>query len=148
VLRPALEADAVVICDRYVDSTLANQGGGLGLSIAELLAVQEFATGGLAPDLRILLDLPVELGLQRRLAASAGVNRIDQASVAFHERVRSTYLRLAGENPDQWAVVDATGSPDRVTEQILEVVADRTRLLNERDVALGRPTPMRVGTDG
>jgi dTMP kinase len=128
VIRPALERGAVVICDRFIDSTFAYQGGGRGLSIEELTTIQQFATRGLAPELRILLDLPVEVGLARRLAAEGDVNRFDAADIEFHRRVRAAYLRLASRDPDGWAIVDAADPADEVEERILRTVARRTGL--------------------
>ncbi|MDP9359030.1 MAG: dTMP kinase [Chloroflexota bacterium] len=125
VLLPALAAGSVVVCDRYVDSTLAYQGGGRGLPLTALLQVQEFATGGLLPDLRLLLDLPVNVGLARRLAGPDAVNHLDRAGVAFHERVRSAYLDLIAADPAGWAVVDADGPPEVVGKRVVEVVAER-----------------------
>ena len=129
VLLPALNAGMNVVCDRYVDSTLAYQGGGQGLPFGPLLSVQEFATGGLVPDLRILLDLPVEVGLARRLAGLDAVNHLDLAGVAFHERVRNSYFNLIASSPDSWAVVDGDGSPDVVANRLAEVVGARLRRL-------------------
>lgn len=118
VIRPSLERGAWVICDRFVDSTYAYQGGGSGLELGPIRSIQAFATGGLEPDLRILLDLPVSLGLQRRYADVASVNRIDLADADYHQRVRDQYLALAAESPNRWIVVDAQGEPD-VVESII-----------------------------
>ena len=123
IIRPALASGRIVVCDRYTDSTLAYQGGGRGLPMTELAAAQALATGGLTPDLRILLDLPVEVGLARRFAAPEEVNRLDQAGIAFHRRVRRTYLELAAANPTGWVVVDALGSPEQVAARVDEAVA-------------------------
>ncbi len=125
VLLPALASGSVVVCDRYVDSTLAYQGGGRGLPLSALRRVQEFATGGLLPDLRILLDMPVEVGLARRLAGQEAVNHLDQAGVAFHERVRSTYFELIAADPASWSVVDGDAAPEIVAKRVAEVVASR-----------------------
>ncbi len=114
VIAPALACGAMVLCDRYVDSTYAYQGGGSGLDLESLRTIQAFATDGLEPDLRILLDLPVEVGLGRRHADPSSVNRIDMASVAYHQRVREAYLALATANPQHWVIVDAEGAPDTV----------------------------------
>ena len=93
VVKPALQRGAVVVCDRYVDSMLAYQGAGSGVPIDELRAVQRFATGGLVPDLTILLDLPVEAGLRRK---SAEVTRFEAYhDLAYHERVRAAFLAFA-----------------------------------------------------
>jgi len=111
VIRPALERGILVICDRFADSTLAYQGYGHGLDLAALRAITEFATGGLWPDLSIYLDLEVEEGLRRKLAAlgkRGEWNRLDQKELAFHERVRAGYHELAAAEPQRWLVLDAT----------------------------------------
>lgn len=122
LIQPALERGAVVLCDRFVDSSLAYQSGGLGLPMADVEAIQPLATRGIEPDLRILLDLPVEVGLSRRLREATEVNRLDMAGVAFHRRVRSAYLALAVARPDRWVVLDATAPPDRLGALIAKVV--------------------------
>lgn len=122
VLRPALAAGTIVVCDRYVDSTLAYQGGGHGLPLDQLITLQEFATGGLMPDVRVLLDLPVEQGLARRFLVPDEVNRIDEASTAFHHRVRRAYLQAAATQPSAWRVVDASGDPVVVEQRVWEAV--------------------------
>jgi dTMP kinase len=112
VIRPAIARGAVVLCDRYADSSLAYQGGGSGVPMDELRAVQHFATGGLLPDLTILLDLPVELGLARK---SDEVTRFEAYhDVAYHERVRATFLGFAAAEPGRYVVVDAAVAPDAV----------------------------------
>jgi dTMP kinase len=112
VIAPALERGAVVLCDRFADSSLAYQGAGSGVPMDELRAVQEFATGGLVPDLTILLDLPVRAGLRRK---SAEVTRFEAfQDVAYHERVRAAFLAFAAAEPGRWVTVDATGGEDEV----------------------------------
>lgn len=133
VLRPALGQGLVVVCDRFVDSSLAYQGGGRGLPMRPLKQIQQLATQGLAPDLRFLLDLPVPLGLSRRFAESAVVNRLDRADRSFHERVREEYLRLARADPAMWAVVDASNPPEVVAQRVFQVVQER---LGDRLVAV------------
>ena len=128
VIRPALERGCIVVCDRFADSTLAYQGGGRGLPIAELRAVERLATGGLTAHLRLLLDLPVELGLRRRFGAGHEVNRLDLAEIDFHRRVRETYLDLARSDPQRWVVVNASDSIDSVTDQIVWAVETRLGL--------------------
>ena len=122
VIRPALADGTVVVCDRYVDSTLAYQGGGRGLPRDALLAVQWLATGGLMPHLRVLLDIPASLGLARRYAAPEAVNRLDAADLAFHERVRAAYLAAVAEDPAGWAVVEAVGTVEEVAGSVAAVV--------------------------
>lgn len=124
-IRPALDAGIAVVCDRFVDSTLAYQGGGQGLPIDALLQIQTFATGGLTPDLRILMDIPVHVGLARRHADPSSVNRIDRASRAFHERVRATFLQLSETNPDGWSVIDARADVSTVSRAIRDEVQRR-----------------------
>jgi dTMP kinase len=124
-IRPALEHGAAVVCDRFVDSTLAYQGGGHGISLDQLLPIQAYATGGLTPDLRILLDVPVDVGLQRRHANPASVNRIDRASREFHCRVRQAYLQLAAAQPDAWSVIDGRESIDSVASKVRTEVLGR-----------------------
>lgn len=125
VLRPALDAGSVVVCDRFVDSTYAYQGGGRGLSIEALRQVQTFATGGLEPDLRVLLDLPVEVGLARRLGGTEEVNRLDLADTAFHRRVRTAYHGLVAADPDGWVAIDASRPVDEVSCALIAAVRPR-----------------------
>jgi dTMP kinase len=130
VIRPALERGAVVLCDRYADSSLAYQGSGSGVPLDELRVVQRFATGGLVPDLTILLDLPVEVGLQRK---SAEITRFEAfQDVAYHERVRAAFLGFAADEPGRFVVVDATAAGDEVLAAAvcaLDRVADRAPCL-------------------
>jgi len=124
LIEPALLRGSIVLCDRFVDSSLAYQSGGMGLPMTDVVALQHLSTRGVEPDLRVLLDLPVEVGLARRLGAPDEVNRLDLADVAFHNRVRSTYLALAAGTRDRWIVVDATATPDRV-EAVIAGAVDR-----------------------
>ena len=121
VIRPGLARGAVVVCDRYADSSLAYQGAGEGVPMGELRAVQAFATGGLAPDLTILLDLPVEAGLRRK---AAEVTRFEAYhDVAYHERVRAAFLGFAESEPGRYVVVDATLPETGVLDAALAAVA-------------------------
>ena len=121
VIRPALDRGAIVVCDRYADSSLAYQGAGSGVPMDELRAVQRFATGGLAPDLTVLLDLPVEAGLGRK---AAEITRFEAfQDLAYHERVRAAFLAFAADEPDRYAVVDATGDLDAVLAGAVAAVA-------------------------
>ncbi|MCA9833437.1 MAG: dTMP kinase [Thermomicrobiales bacterium] len=124
VLLPALERGDAIVCDRYADSTYAYQGGGRQLNMEQLAVIQHFATGGLVPNLRILLDLPVEVGLNRRHGDAGQINRIDRESLAFHERVRQTFLELAHADPSSWTIIDASADIETVTAAIrIAVVA-------------------------
>ncbi len=125
VIRPALDEGAVVICDRFVDSSLAYQAGGRGLRFADVQRIQHLATGGLQPDVRILLDLPVDVGLARRFSDPAQINRLDAADRAFHERVRACYLDLVASDPSGWVVVNAEAPVSQIAERVADVVAVR-----------------------
>ncbi len=127
LIVPSLHQGIAVVCDRFVDSTYAYQGGGSQLGIEPLLPLQEFAVGHLQPDVRLLLDIPVEIGLARRHGDVASVNRIDRAPMAFHERVRAAFLDRVAAAPENWDVIDATKSIDEVAESIILAVARRIR---------------------
>jgi dTMP kinase len=122
VIRPALERGAVVLCDRYLDSSLAYQGSGRGLGRAPVEEVNRFATGGLLPDLVVLLDLDPADGLARRRGAR---DRIEVEDLAFHRRVRDAFRELAAGDPGRFAVVDAAGPVDRVAAEVLAAVENR-----------------------
>lgn len=122
VIRPNLEKGIVVISDRYADSTLAYQGYGHGLDLVTLKDILRFATGGLQPDLTLLLDVDVEEGLKRRRIGGGEWNRLDAQQVAFHQRVRQGYLKMATEEPDRWRVVNARQKPDQVQKDLRLVV--------------------------
>lgn len=118
IVRPGIEAGALVIDARHADSTLAYQGFGRGLDVDELRIIQRFATGGLAPDLTILLDVPVGVGLARKPTDER--NRFEAGfDTAFHQRVRDGYLELARREPERFVVVDASGEADEVFAQVL-----------------------------
>jgi dTMP kinase len=116
VVRPALEAGRIVLCDRYGDSTIAYQGGGSGLDRARLADLNAWATGGLVPDLTLLLDLPAEDSLGRLHARSLdpAPDRFESEPIAFHQRVRQAYLELAAAEPARWLVLDARRDPDAI----------------------------------
>jgi len=126
VIRPHLQQGGIVLCDRYADSTLAYQGYGHGLDLDMLHTITALATGGLKPDLTVYLDIDVEEGLQRKLAAhKAGQtewNRLDQQEAAFHRRVRDGYLQMAAREPDRWLVIDAAQPLEAIQAVIRESV--------------------------
>jgi dTMP kinase len=117
VIRPALERGEVVICDRFSDSSVAYQGYGRGLSLDDVRLANGIASQGLVPDLTVLLDVPVEVGLARKAGEDAP-DRIGQEGPEFHERVRQGYLALAAAEPRRFLVVDATLSPEEITRTI------------------------------
>lgn len=122
-ILPALESGSTVVCDRYIDSTIAYQCFGRGLPRAFVYDVSNWAMKGVMPDLTILLDLPVEDGLSR--ATLGGCDRIEAESVDFHERVRRGYLQLAGEEPHRVVTIDALGTVESVAEHVLNAVMGR-----------------------
>ncbi|MDR4493627.1 MAG: dTMP kinase [Nitrospirales bacterium] len=115
---PALQKGMIVLCDRFFDSTLAYQGFGRGLNREALTRFNDFATGGIRPTLTFLLDLPVKEGLQRRKKASKQ-NRMDQESLAFHERVHRGFITLARQDAKRWRKLDAQQSPEQLAEEII-----------------------------
>ena len=122
IVGPALQAGRLVVSDRFTASTLAYQGYGRGLDLAELRAMMRFATCGIEPDLNLLLDIPTEVA-SRRLGPS--VDRFEGAGRDFLDRVRNGYLAMAGADPARWAVVDADGPADEVAARVLSAVRDR-----------------------
>jgi dTMP kinase len=127
VIRPALERGEVVVCDRFSDSTLVYQGAGRGLDRQELISVISFATAGLQPDMTMLLDVPVEVGLARKQAQEQA-NRFEAEALAFHARVRSAYLALALADAERWRCFNATEPADRLADQIWDTVVQRMRI--------------------
>jgi len=123
LILPSLSEGKIVLCDRYADSTIAYQGYGHRVDLEQLRQIVRFATGGLTPDLTLLLDVDVEVGLKRR--ASAGDwNRLDAYAVAFHKRVREGYHQLAKQEPERWVIVDAGQPFDDVQSDIRKIVLD------------------------
>ena len=117
VIRLRLEAGEIVISDRYADSTLAYQGFGHEQNLDEVRALISYATGGLKPDMTILLDLDVEIGLARKTNGDEW-NRLDAYTMEFHQRVRKGYLELVKAEPERWVVVNAEQSWDDVQENL------------------------------
>ncbi len=124
-IRPALDQGRVVICDRYADSTLAYQGGGRGIDLETLRSWNRVATGGLIPDLTLLLDLDPAVGGSRRAAEAGEATRLDREPAEFHRRVRACYLGLAAAERHRFVVVDASKPPDAVAERIWTDVEPR-----------------------
>ena len=123
LIKPALQDGKIILCDRYGDSTLAYQGYGHGLDLEKLRQMLDFATDHLKPDLTILLDLDVKMGLMRKKAEDEW-NRLDAYEVLFHERVREGYQKLACEEPERWRIVDASQGIDAVQDDLYRIVLD------------------------
>jgi dTMP kinase len=121
IIRPNLESGKVVICDRYVDSTTAYQGYGRELDLSVVATINEAGTLGLIPDLTILLDMPVEEALARKRGKKQ--DRFEQEAIAFHQRVRDGYLKLAAAEPERWLVVDANKSKNEIAEVIWQRIS-------------------------
>ncbi len=129
IVRPAIESGITVLCDRFTDSTLAYQGYGRGLDLIWLRRLNETAGGGMSPDLTLLFDCPVEIGLartaQRRAQSKSDrpqEDRFEREKLEFHERVRQGFLELARAEPGRFRVIDASGSIEQVTEQVRELI--------------------------
>jgi dTMP kinase len=121
VIRPSLEKGKVVICDRYADSTTAYQSYGRGLDLEMVKAINNAATQGLKPDLTVLLDISVEKGLARKTKKRQ--DRFERENIAFHQRVRGGYLKLAANEPGRWLVIDASQSRKKIAEVIWQRVS-------------------------
>jgi dTMP kinase len=127
VIKPHLSKGGIVLSDRYADSTLAYQGYGHQIDIESLRVLVTFATGGLKPDLTILLDVDVETGLRRK-ELKGEWNRLDAYDLEFHQRVRQGYIQLVQAEPERWEVIDASHSPKKVQEELRRVVAGRLNI--------------------
>lgn len=137
LVRPALEAGRIVLCDRHADATLAYQGGGSGVAEETLVALNRIATGGLRPDLVVLLDLPPEGSGGRLDSRGSPVrDRFESEPGDFFRRVRHKYLELAGREPERWFVLDATRP---ATELAAEIETRVLAILGERQQTGGTP---------
>ncbi|MCX6055196.1 MAG: dTMP kinase [Chloroflexi bacterium] len=125
VIRPNLKNGNVVISDRYADSTMAYQGYGHGLDLVDLKKILEFTTGGLKPDLTLLLDVDVEEGLKRRKVGGGEWNRLDAQQLEFHKRVRLGYLEIVKSEPSRWRIIDASQSPQSVQTEMQKAVFEK-----------------------
>lgn len=136
VIMPALGEGVLLLCDRYADSTLAYQGYGRGMPLDQLERIIEFATGGLWPDMTLLFDVPVELGLaragerHREEGTEISEGRFEAERLDFHQRVRAGYLELAAQHPRRYAVVDASAPTDAVLQLALGLVRERLAVLH------------------
>ena len=125
VIRPNLESGKVIICDRYTDSTTAYQSYGRGLDLQAVEAINKAATQGLRPDLTILLDISAEEGFRRKRAKRK--DRFEQEDLAFHQKVREGYLKMAASDPECFLVIDASQSKEKVAEIIWQRVRQLIR---------------------
>jgi dTMP kinase len=125
VIRPKLAEGTIVISDRYYDSTIAYQGYGHQQNLDQVRALVKYATGGLTPDITILLDIDVELGLKRKTQNAVEWNRLDAYDVEFHRRVRTGYLEMVKQESKRWVVVDASRSWEEVQEELRKIVKSR-----------------------
>jgi dTMP kinase len=124
VIRPRLAMGEIVLSDRYADSTLAYQGYGHQQDLEQVRALVQYATGGLVPDLSILLDVDVEIGLGRKTKSSEW-NRLDAYTVEFHQRVRAGYLEMVRREPGRWVVVDAGQDWKTVQQDLQQAILAR-----------------------
>jgi dTMP kinase len=128
VIEPALDRGAVVLCDRFHDSTRAYQGAAGAVDPALIAFLESHVLAGVTPDLTLVLDLPVEAGLARAAARGEGEGRFEAKGAAFHERLRAAFLEIAAREPVRCAVIDATGDADAVTLRIAVAVQERLAL--------------------
>jgi len=132
VIEPSLESGEVVLCDRFADSTTAYQGHARGLPLAEVAALNDIATGGLAPDRTVLLDIDPALGIQRATTESA--DRLEGEDLSFHERVRQGFLAIAANEPDRIRVVDASGDVETVATRVFAAIQDLDHFADVADM--------------
>lgn len=121
-VMPALKNNKVVLCDRYIDSSLAYQGHARGIGIEEVKKINEFAINGLYPDLTIYLDIDAEVGRERILKNQRSQNRLDKETLTFHQKVIEGYKTLIKTNPERFKVVDATQNIESVVSDTYEII--------------------------
>lgn len=121
---PALVEGKVVICDRFIDSSLAYQGYARGIGVEEVLEINKFAIGGYMPDLTIFLDIDVKEGLARVKGRNGEINRLDLEDITFHETVRNGYIELLRQEPNRIRKVDASQSVEDVSKEIINIIKD------------------------
>jgi len=122
VIKPRLDAGEIVISDRYYDSTIAYQGYGHQQDLEQVRGLVRYATGGLTPDLTILLDLDVEVGLRRKKQNQSEWNRMDDQTIQFYQRVRAGYLEMVKAEPGRWVVVNSEQKWDEVQAELRKVI--------------------------
>jgi dTMP kinase len=125
LIEPSLAQGIWVISDRFADSTLAYQGYGKGLPLADLMALHHFALGAFAPDLTLILDLPVEIGLARAAGRGAATDRFERLDPVFHERLRQGFRQIAAQDETRCVLLDASADPQAVHHAVLTAVEQR-----------------------
>jgi dTMP kinase len=125
VIRPHLAAGEIVISDRFADSTIAYQGYGHQQDLDQVRALVKYATGGLMPDLTVLLDVDVNVGMERKTQNGSEWNRLDAYTIEFHQRVRAGYQEMAKQEPRRWVVVNADQEWDQVQEELRQTILGR-----------------------
>ena len=125
LIRPALEAGTWVVCDRFSDSTRAYQGAGGGVSPAFIEVIEAEVVGPDKPDLTLMFDMPVEVGLERAFGRDMFEARFESKGLEFHERLRAEFLRIAASQPQRCAMIDATGTLEGVADQVWSTVSSR-----------------------
>jgi dTMP kinase len=125
VIKPRLKAGEIVISDRYYDSTIAYQGYGHQQDLEQVRVLVKYATGGLVPDLTVLLDVDVEVGLGRKKKNNAEWNRMDAHEIEFYQRVRAGYLEMVKQESGRWVIVDAGREWEPVQEELRKVIEER-----------------------
>ncbi len=128
VIKPNLNKGINVICDRFIDSTLAYQGYARGLDLNLIKNLNEIATEGILPDLTFLIDIPVEEGL-KRIKRERKTDRIEQEDLEFHKKLREGFLEIARKNPERIVVIDGTKNQDEIFQKILQILRERTSLI-------------------
>jgi dTMP kinase len=128
VIKPRLAAGEIVVSDRYADSTIAYQGYGHQQDLEKVHALVNYATGGLTPDLTILLDLNVEVGLERKNQNEVEWNRMDAYTIEFHQRVRRGYLEMMKQEPKRWVVVNSDQKWDEVQAELRKVIEKKLKV--------------------
>jgi len=124
-IRPALEGGSWVLCDRFLDSSLAYQGGAGGIGMSDVIRLHQIGSRGLLPDRTLLLDMAVAGAASRQVERDDGrLDRMERKSGAYHDDVAEAFRSLALQNPDRYRVIDAEGTPEEVTERLLATLAD------------------------
>ena len=130
-IKPALDTGKIILCDRFVDSSIAYQGAGRKIGVEEVASINKFATEDLKPDLTLYLDVDAQVGLNRigSKESNREKDRLELEAITFHNRVRSAYLTLLKENPDRMYLIDASQSMDAVLKDSLALVEEKLKAL-------------------